>query len=107
MPSRQDYNRQSRFRADPEFRVVTRGRQTVASILLMKPPLRSPGDRIYTIPLRFQFRWDLLANELLGDPILRWVLMRHNRVSEPFSGPIAGRTILVPSARQVAYYLNE
>lgn len=107
MPSRQDYNRMSRFRADPDFRVVTRGKQTVPSIVLMKTPRRSPGDRVYTVPLRFQFRWDLIANELLGDPILRWVLMRHNRISDPFTGPFAGRQILIPSRRQIAYYLDE
>lgn len=107
MPSRDEYDPKSRFRGDKDFRVVTRGQQTVASPVIMRPPIRSAGNQIYVIPLRFQFRWDLLANELLGDPIYRWILMRHNRIPDPFSGPRAGQRISVPTSRQVRYYLGE
>lgn len=107
MPFRDDYNRKSRFVADADFRVVTRSGQTVASPVMLRTPIRSAQDRAYTVPLRFQYRWDLLANELLGDPVLRWVLMRHNRVSNPFLGPVAGRQILVPTTAQVNYYLGK
>lgn len=107
MPARTDYNRNGRHRADAGFRVVTRDRQTVPSPVMLKVPLRAPGERVYTVPLRYQFRWDLLANELLGDVILRWVLMRHNRISDPFSGPLAGQRIMVPGQAQLDYYLGK
>lgn len=106
MATTKDFSNVGRFRADDGFKIFTRGGQVVASPVLMKPVIRSAGGRTFTVPVKFQFRWDLLANELLGDVALKWVLMRHNRIADPFFFPYAGQQILVPSSSELDYYLN-
>jgi hypothetical protein len=107
MPQVKDYSSTSRFAADPDFKVLTRKGIALGTIVIIPQPVRGPGDRIYVVPLKHQFRWDNLCQELFQDPSLRTVLMRHNRISDPFSGPLAGDRLLVPDADQIAYYLNQ
>lgn len=107
MPKVTDFARTSRFRADPDFSVVTRKGITLPTILMLPVPTRGAEDRLFIVPLKCAFRWDLLALEVLGDVNLKWVLLRHNRIDDPFDGPGAGQRILIPSADQVNYYLNQ
>lgn len=96
----------SRFATDADFAVVTRKGTTIGTICMLPVPVRGPQDSIYIVPLRHQYRWDNLCQELFGDPSLKWVLMRHNRIDDPFSGPNVNDRLLVPTSDQINYYLN-
>ncbi len=104
MPS---YSSKSRFSTDDGFKVLTRKGVTIGTVTIMPVPVRGPNDSQYIVPLNFQYRWDLLANALLGDPNDKWILMRHNRIEDPFVGPLAGDRLLVPTVDQIAYYRNQ
>lgn len=99
-----DYLRQGRHRSDRGYRVHTRDRITFGSVVLLPVPTRSSAEQAIQCPIQFQYRWDLLADRLLGDVNLKWILMRHNKVAEPFNSPTAGDTIRVPTAEQIRYY---
>jgi hypothetical protein len=101
------YEANSRFATDKEFQVVTRKGFTIGTINIMPVPVRGPSDSIYIVPLAKQYRWDLIAEELLGNPNEKWILMRHNRIDDPFVGPQAGDRLLVPTAAQVQYYKGQ
>lgn len=107
MATRDDYPTTSRFAADPSFTVLSRKGYVIPTPVFMRTPIRGAGDRLHIVQVRQQFRWDLLSHELLGDVGLRWVLMRHNRIDDPFAGPKAGDRILIPNAGQIAYYLGQ
>ena len=100
------YNPNSRFTADPEFVVVTRQGITAGTVCMMPVSVRGPQDSLYIVPLKHQNRWDNLCQELFGDPSLKWILMRHNKIDDPFSGPNAGDRLLVPTQDQINYYLQ-
>ena len=100
------YENNSRFATDDGFKVVTRKGSTIGTVNILPIPVRGPHDSGYIVPLKFQYRWDLIADSLLGDTSLRWVLMRHNRIDDPFVGPLAGDRLLVPTTSQINYYLN-
>lgn len=102
-----DYPQQGRFIADPGFAIYTRNGQLVPSICIMQPPIRSGGGSVFTVPLKFQFRWDLLAQELLGDVTLKWLLMVHNAIEDPFFAPYVGQQIVVPTSEEIAYYRSQ
>jgi hypothetical protein len=106
MASVNDYSAVGRFKTDPDFKIVTRKGFAIATVTIMPVPVRSEADRGFSVPIRLQGRWDLLAHELLGDVGLRWVLMRHNRVDDPFDGPKAGAIVLIPSQAEIDYYLR-
>lgn len=100
------YKANSRFSSDPGFKVVTRKGLTIGTITLLPCPVRSSSDSQFMVPMSLANRWDLLAKEVLGDVGLKHILMRHNRVSDPFKGPALGQMILVPTAAQIDYYRN-
>lgn len=102
-----DYASTSRFASDKDFKIVTRKGQVIAGPVLLPTPIRGGGDRLLVVTVRQEYRWDLIAHELLGDVNLRWVLMRHNRIDDPFAGPRAGDRLLIPTTSQVAYYLGQ
>jgi hypothetical protein len=102
-----DFESTSRFAADQEFKVVTRKGTTIGTVTLMPTPTRGPNDSIHIVTLKNQYRWDLIAEELLGDAGLKWVLMRHNRIEDPFAGPQPGDRLLIPTAEQVQYYRQQ
>lgn len=54
------------------------------------------SDDQYLVTVRFANNWQGLANELLGDPNLWWVLTDVNGVIDPFYGLPSGVTIRVP-----------
>jgi hypothetical protein len=107
MPQIKDYGASSRFKADPDFRIVSRQGMTIATVMTMAQPVRGSEDSLFIVPLRFQNRWDLLAYEVLGNVEEKWIIMRHNRIADPFSGPRVGDRILIPSPAQVQYYRNQ
>jgi len=106
MAAIRDFQDESRFKADPDFRVLDRKGITIGTVILMPPPIRSSADRQFIVTLKYEFRWDLLAHDLVGNVNLKWVLMRHNRIADPLVGPIVGQRLLIPTSSQVAYYLN-
>jgi hypothetical protein len=99
-----NYTANSRFAADAGFKTVTRQGVTLGTVTTMATPIRSSQDSQFMVPMHLANRWDLLANELLGDSSLKWILMRHNRVSDPFKGPALGEMVLVPTQPQIEYY---
>lgn len=101
------YEPNSRFATDKGFQTVTRKGFTIGTINIMPVPVRGSTDSIYIVPLAKQYRWDLIAEELLGSPGEKHILMRHNRIDDPFVGPQAGDRLLVPSAAQVQYYKGQ
>jgi len=102
-----NYEANSRFATDEGFQVVTRKGFTIGTINIMPVPVRGPTDSLYIVPLAKQFRWDLISEELLGNSNEKWILMRHNRIDDPFAGPQAGDRLLVPTASQVQYYKGQ
>lgn len=107
MVSTNDYSRNSRFAADPGFEVVTRQGQVTPGPVFMPTPVRSATDHQVVAQARHLFRWDLLAYDTMGDVGLKWVLMRHNRVEDPFLGPLAGERYLIPTDLELAHYLGQ
>lgn len=102
-----DYEPSSRFSTDPDHKVVTRQGTTLATVVIMPVPVRGPNDSLYIVALKNQYRWDLIAEEILGDPAEKWILMRHNRIEDPFAGPQPGDRLLVPTQEQVQYYKRQ
>ena len=100
------YNPNSRFTADPDYKVLTRQGTTMGTVCMLPVPVRGPQDSLYIVALKHQYRWDTICQELFGDPSLKWVLMRHNRIDDPFDGPIAGDRLLIPTQAQINYYLG-
>ena len=107
MATKADYSEGSRFRADKGFQILTRKNLTIGSPVLMQTPVRGSRDEVFKITLRHQFRWDLVAFDMLGDVDLKWIVMRHNRVEDPLIGPIVGERYLVPTSDQVRVYLDQ
>ena len=106
MAAKSDYNESSRFRADDGFQILNRKNITIATPVLLHTPIRGNRDEYFKITLRHEFRWDLVALDMLGDVNLKWIVMRHNRVEDPLIGPRVGETYLVPTSEQVRVYLN-
>ena len=101
------YDPSSRFATDPEYTVVTRQNLTIGTIVIMPVPVRSAADSLYIVPLGRQYRWDMIAQDMLNDPNKKWIIMRHNRIADPFVGPKFGDRLLVPTPEEVDYYLNQ
>lgn len=54
------------------------------------------NDVIYTIPLKFQYRPDLIANYFYGDSNLFWIIVYNNNISNSPEGFTTGTIIKVP-----------
>lgn len=61
----------------------------------------STDDIVYTIPLEFNYRPDLIANYFYGNPKLYWVLIFVNSISDSPEGFEAGKEIKIPSYTKV------
>lgn len=107
MAAKNDYNENSRFRADDGFQILNRKNITIATPVLMQTPIRGNRDETFKITLRHEFRWDLVSLDMLGNVNLKWIVMRHNRVEDPLIGPRVGETYLVPTSEQVRIYLGQ
>lgn len=106
MVAKDDYSETSRFRSDDGFQILNRKNLTIGTFVIMQTPVRGNRDEVIRITLRHEFRWDLVAFDSLGDVNLKWIFMRHNRVSDPLIGPRVGETYLVPTADQIRAYLS-
>lgn len=102
-----NYEKNSRFATDEDFKTVTRQGVSIGTITIMPTPVRGANDSLYLVPLKHQYRWDLIAEELIGDPVDRWILMRHNRIEDPFDGPKVGDRLLIPTEDQIRYYRRQ
>jgi len=58
-----------------------------------------PSDVIYIIDAIYQYRPDLLANDLYGDSNLWWVFAARNpnAIEDPIFDFVTGRTIYIPT----------
>ena len=106
MAAKDDYSENSRFRSDDGFQILSRQNLTIGTFVIMQTPVRGSRDEVIRITLRHEFRWDLVALDALGDVNLKWIVMRHNRVSDPLIGPRVGETYFVPTADQIRAYLS-
>jgi hypothetical protein len=61
------------------------------------------SDTTYIVPASYQYRPDLLANELYGTPLYWWVFMSRNinLIRDPIWDFKAGLTIMVPTVGQL------
>jgi hypothetical protein len=69
-------------------------------VLKQRPITKNASDVKFTINAIYQYRPDLLANDLYGDPALWWVFaMRNpNIIKDPIFDFKAGRTIFIPKS---------
>lgn len=61
---------------------------------------QNPSDVYYQVPLVYQYRPDLLAYDLYGDPALWWVFSARNPNKlgpDPYFNLVAGIEIYVPN----------
>ena len=58
-------------------------------------------DIIYTIPLEYQYRPDLIAKKFFGNAKLYWVLAYVNEMSDCPEGFYTGRIIRIPTYERI------
>ena len=51
----------------------------------------------YVIPAKFEYRLDLISNDIYGVVELWWVIYEYNEFTHPFNDFYAGRQILAPN----------
>lgn len=51
----------------------------------------------YVIPSRFEYRADLISNDVYGNVELWWVIYEYNNLTHPFNDFYTGRQILIPN----------
>lgn len=107
MPKVKDFNRNSRFASDPDFKVVSRQGISIGTIVVLPQPARGAEDKLYIVPLQYENRWDLICKAIFDNVDYKWILMRHNKIKDPFIGPRAGDRLLIPSLNQIRYYLGQ
>jgi hypothetical protein len=107
MPQVKDFNRYSRFSVDSDFKVVSRQGISIGTIVTLPQPIRGSDDSIFIVPLQYENRWDLICRALFDNVDYKWILMRHNKIKDPFIGPLAGDRLLIPSLNQIRYYLGQ
>jgi hypothetical protein len=54
------------------------------------------SDVSYTIPVKFQYRPDLIANYFYGDPTLFWIIVNNNGITNSPEGFEVGTVIKIP-----------
>ena len=59
------------------------------------------NDKSYTIPLKYQYRPDLIANYFYGDPTLFWVLVYSNNIQNSPEGFETDKIITIPYIARV------
>lgn len=68
------------------------------STMVNRPIPLNPSDILYKIPIVYEYRPDMLANDLYNDPKLWWVFAQRNpnRLKDPLFDFKAGLEIYVP-----------
>jgi hypothetical protein len=59
----------------------------------------------YVIPAEYEYRPDLIANDVYGIVELWWVIYEYNEFTHPFNDFYAGRQILMPNKADLEAYL--
>lgn len=67
----------------------------------IKSRLSGDDDLIFTIPIRFQYRPDLISTHFWGSPSLYWVLVYVNGISDSPEGFKTGKKIKIPSFERI------
>ena len=76
----------------------TQVKQNYLDILTIRPVAAQTNDFLYTIESQYNFRPDLLAADLYGDPGLWWVFIQRNLdvLQDPIFDFVAGTKIYIP-----------
>lgn len=67
----------------------------------IKELFKSSNDILFTIPIDYQYRPDLIAKQFYGNPRLFWVLVYVNEINDSPQGFTEGRTIRIPRVERV------
>jgi hypothetical protein len=91
-----EYNKYS-----PYFQTETYG--TFLDVLSYRPIPKNASDVTFTINAIYQYRPDLLANDLYGRSSLWWVFAARNRnvIQDPIWDFKTGRTIYIPNGKNL------
>jgi alpha-L-fucosidase len=72
--------------------------QNYLNILSIRPVSAEPDDFLYTIESQYNYRPDLLAFDLYGEPSLWWVFIQRNLdvLQDPIFDFTVGKQIYIP-----------
>jgi alpha-L-fucosidase len=72
--------------------------QNFLNILSIRPVSAEPDDFLYTIESQYNYRPDLLAFDLYGEPSLWWVFVQRNLdvLQDPIFDFTVGKQIYIP-----------
>ena len=68
----------------------------------LKDKLDESGSFLYTIPLAFNFRPDLIAQEFYGSGKLYWVINYINDINDSPEGFYTSRVIKIPDPKRIS-----
>lgn len=68
----------------------------------LKSLINEAESSLYVIPLAFNYRPDLIAQEFYGSNKLYWILTYINDINDSPAGFYTNRTIKVPSPKRIA-----
>lgn len=93
-------------RTSPYFSTDTFGR--FLDVMINRPITPKKSDVLYKIDKVYEYRPDLLANDLYGDSALWWVFIQRNPESlkDPIFDFRAGNSIFIPTKDQIAQDLG-
>jgi hypothetical protein len=76
----------------------TQVKQNYLDVLTIRPVAAQTSDFLYTIESQYNYRPDLLAADLYGDPGLWWVFIQRNldTLQDPIFDFVAGTQIHIP-----------
>ena len=76
----------------------TQVKQNYLDVLTIRPVAAQTSDFLYTIESQYNYRPDLLAADLYGDPGLWWVFIQRNldTLQDPIFDFVAGTKIYIP-----------
>lgn len=58
-------------------------------------------DTIFTIPIQYQYRIDLISYNFYGTSLWDWVIEDANNIKDPIKDIIAGKKIIIPSISKI------
>ena len=68
--------------------------------------IKQSSDIPFTITPKYEYRPDLVSNDLYGRDDLGWFIMQYNNLIDVNEEFILGTTLTLPSASRITYYLN-
>lgn len=73
-------------------------KENYLDLLTIRPVSAEPDDYYWTVTTQYQYRPDLLAYDLYGEPALWWVFMQRNLdvIQDPIFDFIPGKQIYIP-----------